>query len=204
MSIPDISVFLVLVFLVLVPAFPKSPKCEIPAKKRKETNATAFLAPHCLEFQKISGKSPKNTTFYNSFKFQTNLETSTAKEQDAKTQLYIGKKYTAPLQMAQHCCPTSSGPDSAVHLHLKVIGHSSEDSQVWVLVREDRWFERDVKEFIYIKTEKNILKQKWWARAFFIISVQCSPQLFQSNLSDLVTHHHVTQQTKGKHSTKTR
>uniref|UniRef100_A0A3P8NT56 Neurexin 3a n=1 Tax=Astatotilapia calliptera TaxID=8154 RepID=A0A3P8NT56_ASTCA len=36
--------------------------------------------------------------------------------------------------------------DSAVHLHLKDKGHSFEDANVHILDREDRWFERGVKE----------------------------------------------------------
>ncbi|TWW81662.1 SAP30-binding protein [Takifugu flavidus] len=41
--------------------------------------------------------------------------------------------------------------DSAVHLHLKESGHSFGDNQVRVLAREDRWFERVVKETIHIE-----------------------------------------------------
>lgn len=33
-----------------------------------------------------------------------------------------------------------------VHLHLKDVGHSSEDSNVYGLTREERWFKRGVKE----------------------------------------------------------
>jgi len=55
--------------------------------------------------------------------------------------------------MAQHRRATSSGQDSAVHLHLKEKGHS-EDSNVHILDREDRWFARGVKEAIYVQLEK--------------------------------------------------
>ena len=37
---------------------------------------------------------------------------------------------------------TASGQDSAVHLHLKEKGHSLKDTEVHVLDKEDRWFER--------------------------------------------------------------
>ena len=52
---------------------------------------------------------------------------------------------------AQHRRATFSGQDSAVHLHLKESGHSFENGQVRVLEREDRWFERGVKEAIHVK-----------------------------------------------------
>ena len=52
---------------------------------------------------------------------------------------------------AQHSCATSSGQDSAVHLHLKESGHSFENGQVRVLERADRWFERGVKKAIHVK-----------------------------------------------------
>ena len=68
--------------------------------------------------------------------------------------------------MAQHRRVTSSGPDSAVHLHLKERGHSEdsnvhildrEDSNVHILDREDRWFERGVNEAISMLNWKNHL-----------------------------------------------
>lgn len=40
----------------------------------------------------------------------------------------------------------SSGQESAVHLHVKIKGHSFEDSFVDILYQEDRWFERGLKE----------------------------------------------------------
>ena len=39
------------------------------------------------------------------------------------------------------------------NLHLKEKGHS-EDSKVHILDRKNRWFERGVKETIYVKLEK--------------------------------------------------
>ena len=72
-------------------------------------------------------------------------------------ELYIGET-KQPLQkcMAQHRRATSSGQDLAVHLHLKESGHSFKDSQVRVLEREDRWFERGVKEAIHITLKKHL------------------------------------------------
>ena len=70
--------------------------------------------------------------------------------------LYTLGKLKQPLhkQMAQHRCATSSGEDSAVHLHRKESGHSFEDSQVRVLEQEDGWFERGVQEDIHVKQKK--------------------------------------------------
>ena len=61
--------------------------------------------------------------------------------------------------MAQHRRANSSGQDSAVYLHLKEKAHSFEDSNVHILDREDRWFERGVKEAIYVKVEKPSLNR---------------------------------------------
>ena len=61
--------------------------------------------------------------------------------------------------MAQHRRANSSGPVSAVYLHLKEKDHSFEDSNVRILDREDRWFERGVKEAIYVKVEKPSLNR---------------------------------------------
>lgn len=46
--------------------------------------------------------------------------------------------------------------DSEVHLHLEKTRYKLEDSQVCVLIRQDRWFER-VKEAIHVKLEKTSL-----------------------------------------------
>ncbi|KAE8588439.1 hypothetical protein XENTR_v10022544 [Xenopus tropicalis] len=61
--------------------------------------------------------------------------------------------------MAQHRWANSSGQDSAVSLHLKEKGHSFEDSNVHILDREDRWFERGVKEAIYASLQKPSLNR---------------------------------------------
>jgi len=60
---------------------------------------------------------------------------------------------------AQHRKATFSGQDSAVHLYLKEKGHSFEDSNVHILDREDRLFERGVEEPIYVKLEKTSLNR---------------------------------------------
>ena len=60
--------------------------------------------------------------------------------------------------MAQHW-RASSGQDSEVHLRLKLKGHSFEVENVYVLEREDRWFERGVKEAINVKLEQPSLNR---------------------------------------------
>ncbi|KAL3972435.1 transcription elongation factor S-II [Sarotherodon galilaeus] len=74
--------------------------------------------------------------------------------------LYIGEtKQPLHKRMAQHRRATSTGQDSAVHLHLKDKGHSFEDANVHILDREDRWFERGVKEAIYVHCERPSLNR---------------------------------------------
>ncbi|KAK3543794.1 hypothetical protein QTP70_027263 [Hemibagrus guttatus] len=50
------------------------------------------------------------------------------------------------------------GPDSAVYLNLKDKGHTLDD-KVDILDREDRWFERGVKEVIYVQVENPSLNR---------------------------------------------
>ena len=55
------------------------------------------------------------------------------------TDFYIGEtKQCLYKRIAQHWRTSSSGQDSAVHLHIKEMGHSFEDEDVHVLDREDR------------------------------------------------------------------
>ncbi len=61
--------------------------------------------------------------------------------------------------MAQHRRDNSSGPQSAVHLHLKATNHTFEDSEVKILAREKRRFERGVKEAIFAKKHNSSLNR---------------------------------------------
>lgn len=54
----------------------------------------------------------------------------------------------------------SSRVKSAVYLHLKHEGHSFEDSNVPILAREERWFERGVKEIPSLLNWKNWAEEK--------------------------------------------
>ena len=57
-------------------------------------------------------------------------------------------------RMAQHGWVNPWVQDSAVHLHLKVKNKSFEDDSVNILARQERWFERGVKESIYVKLDQ--------------------------------------------------
>ncbi|KAG8439675.1 hypothetical protein GDO86_005739 [Hymenochirus boettgeri] len=61
--------------------------------------------------------------------------------------------------MAQHRRANSSGQDSAVYLHLKDKGHTSEDCNVNILAKERDWLKRGVKEAIYVKIKKPSLNR---------------------------------------------
>ncbi|XP_012811622.2 uncharacterized protein LOC105946468, partial [Xenopus tropicalis] len=76
------------------------------------------------------------------------------------TDLYIGEtKQLLSKRMAQHRRANTTGQDSAVFLHLKDKGHSFENSNVQILDKESRWFERGVKEAIHVKVEKPSLNR---------------------------------------------
>ncbi|XP_062849575.1 uncharacterized protein LOC134311850 [Trichomycterus rosablanca] len=75
-------------------------------------------------------------------------------------ELYIGEtKQPLAKRMAQHRRSTSSGQDSAVYTHLQASGHSFNDEDVQILDKEERWFERGVKEAIYVKRERPSLNR---------------------------------------------
>ena len=78
--------------------------------------------------------------------------------------------------MAQHRRDNSSGQDSAVHLHLKKSGHVFEDSQMRIMEREDRWFERGVKEAIHVELKKHF-KPEWWPKTLSVTHIKRSPPL---------------------------
>ena len=61
--------------------------------------------------------------------------------------------------MARHRRANSLGQNSVVHLHLKEKNRSFEDKNGNIFTREDKWFERGVKESIYVKLEWPPLKR---------------------------------------------
>lgn len=69
--------------------------------------------------------------------------------------LYIGElKQPLHKHKVQHRRANSTEQDTAVHLHLKGKGHSFEDGDVHILAKEDRWFERGVKEITFVNLEQ--------------------------------------------------
>ncbi|XP_060756880.1 uncharacterized protein LOC132867932 [Neoarius graeffei] len=76
------------------------------------------------------------------------------------TDLYIGEtKQPLYRRLAQHRRASSSGQDSAVYIHLNNKGHSFQDCNVRILAREDRWYERGVKEAIFVNLERPSLNR---------------------------------------------
>ena len=74
---------------------------------------------------------------------------------------YVGETQQAIKKRAsQHRRPTPGDqPDSAIYSHLQESGHSFSDSDLVILDREDRWFERGVRESIYERVEKPLLNK---------------------------------------------
>ncbi|XP_072051644.1 uncharacterized protein [Amphiura filiformis] len=71
---------------------------------------------------------------------------------------YIGEtKQPLHKRMYQHRRPSSTGlNDSAVYTHLKAAKHNFEDKDVIVLDKEHRWYERGVKEAIYVRRRSQL------------------------------------------------
>jgi len=75
-------------------------------------------------------------------------------------ELYIGEtKQTLAKRMSQHRRASSGCGDSAVYLHLDSTKHSFDNKDVSVLDKEHRWYERGVKEAIYVKKEQPSLNK---------------------------------------------
>uniref|UniRef100_A0A3B4AXN7 Glycosyltransferase 2-like domain-containing protein n=1 Tax=Periophthalmus magnuspinnatus TaxID=409849 RepID=A0A3B4AXN7_9GOBI len=61
--------------------------------------------------------------------------------------------------MYQHRRESCSGPQSAVHLHLKATNDSFEDGEVQILAREKKLFDRGVKEAIFVRKDNPSLNR---------------------------------------------
>ena len=73
------------------------------------------------------------------------------------TNFYIGETKANVCKCKAHPRRgSSSGQDPTFRLHLKEKGHSfeNENKNVYVLDREERWFEKGVKETIYVNLEQ--------------------------------------------------
>ncbi|MCG8430526.1 MAG: hypothetical protein MJA29_05100 [Candidatus Omnitrophica bacterium] len=65
---------------------------------------------------------------------------------------YIGEmERTLRTRFLEHCRPSSSSSEVSRHLHKDCPGHSISLEDVQILDRDTRWFERGVKEAIYIR-----------------------------------------------------
>ncbi len=94
-------------------------------------------------------------------KHQSNV-VYTVKCSEESEDLYI-EETKQPLYrcMAQHRrANSSSGQDLAVFLHLQQNKHNFHDHEVRILDRENRWFERGVKEAIHVKVESLSLNRR--------------------------------------------
>ncbi len=70
---------------------------------------------------------------------------------------YTLEKQRLHKQMVQHRRVNFSGQVSGVHLHVKEKGHSFKDSNVHMLTRGDRWFEKDMNKAICVKLKLPLL-----------------------------------------------
>ena len=61
-----------------------------------------------------------------------------------------------------HRRPSSSDcqPDSAVYAHAKRTGHQIDPEEVIILDREEKWFERDVREALWERIEQPSLNKR--------------------------------------------
>ncbi len=115
----------------------------------------------CLEYLRSSeGFSPSirlcisNQWLLRSTKHQRSNAVYAVKCSEECEDLYIGAtKQSLYRRMAQHRRANSSGQDSAIFLHLQQKKHHFHDHEVRILDREERWFERGVKEVIHVKVE---------------------------------------------------
>ena len=74
---------------------------------------------------------------------------------------YVGETQQAiKKQASQHRKPTPDNQfNSAIYTHLQESGHSFKDSDIVILDRENRWFERGVREAIYERVENPSLNK---------------------------------------------
>ncbi|XP_072174678.1 uncharacterized protein [Diadema setosum] len=78
---------------------------------------------------------------------------------------YIGEtKQPLHKRLYQHRRSSSAGNESAVFTHLKNTGHHFEDKEVDIIDKETRWFERGVREAVYVNAENPSLNRGWGLR----------------------------------------
>ena len=106
--------------------------------------------------------------------------------------LYIGEtKQTLAKRMYQHRRASTGCGDSAVYSHLDSTNHSFDNKDVKILDRESRWFERGVKEAIYVKREEPSLNKGGGLRhnlaGAYCSAIKKIPQRFGSSSTCDVT-----------------
>ena len=75
---------------------------------------------------------------------------------------YIGETKQALIsRLKQHRRPsTNEAQESAVYNHIQATGHQFDDKDVLILDKEDKWFERGVKEAVYERIERPSLNKR--------------------------------------------
>ena len=116
--------------------------------------------------------------------------------------LYIGEtKQPLARRMYQHRRASASGcGDSAVYSHLNSTNHTFDNKDVVILDRESRWFERGVKEAVYVKREEPSLNRGGGLRHNLAGAYSSAIQKIPRRLSS-VTPSRVTDQSPPKNQT---
>ena len=115
-------------------------------------------------------------------------------------ELYIGEtKQTVAKRMYQHRRVSTSGSgDSAEYTHISCTKHSFENKDVVILDKEARWFERGVKEAIYVKREEPSLNRGGGLRhnlaGAYNTAIKKIPRRFNSSNRDNSTPSRVSDQ----------
>ena len=119
--------------------------------------ATGFKPVNKLRGQlvHVKDKPPKDK--------QSNLVYGYKCAEPGCSESYIGEtKQSLKARIGQHRRPSSSDcqPDSAVYGHAKSTGHQIDPEKVIVLDREERWFERGIREAIWERIEQPSLNKR--------------------------------------------
>ena len=73
--------------------------------------------------------------------------------------MIVHNKQALFKRLYQHRRPGASGYDSAVYSHLSTSKHDFKDKDVLILDKESRWFERGVREAVYVNAENPTLNR---------------------------------------------
>ena len=79
---------------------------------------------------------------------------------DKCKEFYIGEtERSLKTRFLEHKRPSSTSSEVSNHIHIESPGHHIDLDEVKILDREPRWFERGVKEAIYIKVNNSTLNK---------------------------------------------